>query len=134
MGIERFLQAQEDDYAYALEEVCAGEKTTHWIWYIFPQVKGLGSSRTSIYYGINGLSEAREYLANETLRNRLVEISEAFYALEGKSARDVFGPDAVKVRSCMTLFAKADPSLAIFRKVLDKYYDGKMDPLTLRML
>ena len=130
MSIERFLQAQE----YALEEVRAGEKTTHWIWYIFPQVKGLGSSRTSIYYGINGLSEAREYLANETLRNRLVEISEAFYALEGKSAKDVFGPDAVKVRSCMTLFAKADPSLAIFQKVLDKYYDGKMDPLTLRML
>ncbi len=134
MSIERFLQAQEYDYAYALEEVRAGEKTTHWIWYIFPQVKGLGSSRTSIYYGINGLSEAREYLANETLRNRLVEISEAFYALEGKSAKDVFGPDAVKVRSCMTLFAKAAPSLAIFQKVLDKYYDGKMDPLTLRML
>ncbi|MCI6099448.1 MAG: DUF1810 domain-containing protein [Selenomonas sp.] len=131
MSVNRFLKAQEGDYDVALREIRAGRKQTHWIWYIFPQLKGLGRSSTSEYYGIRDLNEAREYLAEPALRNRLLEISEALLALPSNDAEDVMGfPDNLKLHSSMTLFALADPSCTVFRRVLDKFFGGKMDERT----
>lgn len=133
MNIERFLAAQRDTYADALAEVRAGRKTSHWIWWIFPQLVGLGMSSTSRYYGISGWEEAREYWLHPVLRERLREITLAFLAT-GKSAESVFGVlDAMKVRSCMTLFEEATDD-GLFRQVLDKRFGGEPDPLTLKLL
>jgi|GEM_PF-36209 uncharacterized protein (TIGR00730 family) len=132
MALERFIEAQNKDFTRALQEVKNGHKTTHWIWYTFPQLKGLGRSYNAQYYGIEGLSEARAYLKEPLLKQRLIEIATAFYNVEGRSAAEVFGIlDAKKVQSCMTLFHKADPEIQIFKQVLDKYYNGELDWKTL---
>ena len=135
MSIDRFLDAQKGDYEIALEEIRAGHKTSHWIWYIFPQLKGLGRSSTAEYYGIADETEANAYLANDTLRKHLLEISEALLSLPSNDAEDVMGfPDNLKLRSSMTLFAAAEPELTVFQKVLDKFFQGMPDDKTLELL
>lgn len=133
-SLERFVEAQELMYMMALDEVRNARKRGHWIWYIFPQLKGLGMSENSQYYGIDGIEEARAYLAHPVLGARLREITAAFLELVGKNAQEVFGHlDAMKVCSCMTLFnVVSDDDL--FQKVLDRYYNGVADDRTLEML
>ncbi len=134
-SIKRFLDAQESDYNTALAEIRAGRKGRHWIWYIFPQIAGLGRSGTATYYAIKDMGEAREYLAHPVLRQRLLEISEALLELDGGDPLAVMGsPDDLKLRSSMTLFALAEPECEVFQKVLDKYYGGKMDQRTVSIL
>ena len=134
MSIDRFLKAREGDYGVALREIRAGRKQTQWIWYIFPQLKGLGRSSTSEYYGIRDLDEAREYLAEPVLRMRLLEISEALLTLPSNDAEDVMGfPDNLKLHSSMTLFALAEPSSTVFQRVLDKFFAGEMDEKTVEL-
>ena len=133
--LSRFLKAQEYSYDQALQEIRAGRKRSHWMWYIFPQIQGLGFSSTAQYYAIQDLSEAKDYLAHPVLGARLKEISEALLELDGLSAHQIFGyPDDLKLCSCMTLFRMADLDCDIFEKVLEKYYDGEPDNLTVRIL
>ena len=135
-SLERFVEAQAfaSSYERALDEVKDGMKIGHWIWYIFPQVKGLGMSVNSKYYGIEGLEKARAYLQHPILGKRLREITTAFLNLEDTSAKDVFGElDAMKVRSCMTLFNEVAED-ELFMQVLEKYYQGEKDELTLTRL
>ena len=126
--LQRFITAQEqsyDGYKQALSEMQQGRKTSHWIWYIFPQIKGLGHSYMSEFYGISGLEEAQEYMKNETLSTRLREITNALLAHSDKSADDILGYiDAKKVKSSMTLFDAVCPD-DIFREVLNQFYGGK---------
>lgn len=131
----RFLEAQNQMYLTALTEVKKGSKKSHWMWFIFPQVKGLGTSETARYFGLNGISEATEYLKHPVLGRHLVEISQALLALEGKTANQIFGtPDDLKLRSCMTLFAAVENSNPVFSRVLEKYFNGQPDALTLSIL
>lgn len=133
--LKRFLRAQEPDYPQALAEIRAGQKRTHWIWYIFPQIQGLGSSQISQTYAITSLDEARAYLQHPVLGARLVACAEALLTVTGKSATEILGsPDDLKVRSCMTLFTSIEGSPPVFSKVLEKYYGGKPDDLTLLLL
>lgn len=133
--LQRFKDAQEWDYGQALAEIRAGRKRSHWIWYVFPQLKGLGRSSMCACYGIDGMGEAKAYLSDEILRSRLVEISQALLELSGDDPVSVMGHiDALKLRSCMTLFSRVPGSNPVFGAVLDKYYDGEPDPLTLEML
>lgn len=133
--LERFIKAQEQAYELALSEMKSGHKRSHWIWYIFPQIKGLGFSSTSEYYGIDGLGEAKAYMENPILRKRLLEISEVLLTLPSSDAGDVMGyPDDLKLRSSMTLFAEAAPEFDVFQKVLDKFFDGRKDRKTLKKL
>ena len=126
--LSRFLKAQEHDYEQALSEIRSGRKSSHWMWYIFPQIQGLGFSSTAQYYAIRDLQEAKDYLAHPVLGARLKEISSALLDLEGLSASEIFGyPDDLKLRSCMTLFRMADLDEPIFLEVLEKYYDGEPD-------
>jgi uncharacterized protein (DUF1810 family) len=121
LGLDRFIEAQDkwNTYQTALEEVKAGKKKTHWIWFIFPQMRGLGTSEKSRYYGISGRNEAIEYINHPILRDRLVEITEAVYNNE-KSVYEIFGNDVIKVRSCMLLFASVS-DIPIFQKMLEKH-------------
>lgn len=133
--LDRFLDAQRGDYAAALAEVRRGRKTSHWMWYIFPQIAGLGQSSTARYYSIRDLEEAREYYAHPVLGQRLREISGALLELRGSDPVAVFGGiDSMKLKSSMTLFAVAAPDDPLFQQVLDKYYGGEQDALTLRIL
>ena len=133
--LDRFLDAQRSDYAVALAEVRRGRKTSHWMWYIFPQIAGLGQSSTARYYSIRDLEEAREYYAHPVLGQRLREISGALLELRGSDPVAVFGGiDSMKLKSSMTLFAVAAPDDPLFQQVLDKYYGGEQDVLTLRIL
>ena len=133
--LKRFLDAQSRDYPTALAEIRGGRKRSHWIWYIFPQLEALGRSGMAKAYGIKDLAEARAYLAEPTLRARLIEISEALLAHPENDPLKVMGyPDDLKLRSSMTLFAAADPDCPVFRQVLEKYYNGEPDPLTLELL
>lgn len=133
--LDRFLNAQRGDYAAALAEVRRGRKTSHWMWYIFPQIAGLGQSSTARYYSIRDLEEAREYYAHPVLGQRLREISGALLELRGSDPVAVFGGiDSMKLKSSMTLFAVAAPDDPLFQQVLDKYYGGEQDALTLRIL
>ena len=133
--LSRFHKAQKRDYDIALSEIKAGRKCSHWMWYVFPQLKGLGMSSMADYYGIDGLDEAKEYLQDPVLRSRLIEISSALLTLDTNDARAVMGsPDHLKLRSCMTLFALADPEEKVFERVLEKFYEGKSDPRTLKMV
>ena len=134
-NLDRFLKAQASSYDAALREISAGQKRSHWIWYIFPQIQGLGFSSTAQYYAIEDLDEARAYLQEPTLRARLLEISEALLQLDTNDPTRVMGyPDDLKLRSSMTLFAEAEPECAVFQKVLDKYYGGRKDSRTLEIL
>ena len=132
--LSRFLKAQEQDYEQALREIRSGRKRSHWMWYIFPQIQGLGFSPTAQYYAIRDLQEARDYLAHPVLGTRLKEISSALLDLTGLSASEIFGyPDDLKLRSSMTLFRMADLNEPVFLEVLEKYYDGKPDARTVEL-
>ena len=132
--LSRFLKAQKQDYEQALREIRSGRKRSHWMWYIFPQIQGLGFSPTAQYYAIRDLQEARDYLAHPVLGTRLKEISSALLDLNGLSASEIFGyPDDLKLRSSMTLFRMADLNEPVFLEVLEKYYDGKPDARTVEL-
>ena len=132
--LSRFLKAQEQDYEQALREIRSGRKRSHWMWYIFPQIQGLGFSPTAQYYAIRDLQEARDYLTHPVLGARLKEISSALLDLNGLSACESFGyPDDLKLRSSMTLFRRADLNEPVFLEVLEKYYDGKPDARTVEL-
>lgn len=134
-NLDRFVAAQQDSYPIALSEIQNGYKRSHWMWYIFPQVAGLGRSSTSQYYGICDLQEAVEFLHHPVLGHNLIEISEALLGLTTNNATEIFGkPDDKKLRSSMTLFAAAGPEYSVFRKVLEKFFDGREDRRTLRIL
>lgn len=125
----RFVEAQTATYDGALAELRRGQKTGHWMWFVFPQIAGLGRSPTARFYAIADLDEARAYLAHPVLGPRLVEAVEAINALPGRDAHAVFGaPDDLKLRSCLTLFHVADPDEPAFRRALDKYFGGMVDP------
>jgi uncharacterized protein (DUF1810 family) len=129
--LTRFLKAQSEDYETALREIRGGRKRSHWIWYVFPNVAGLGLSAKSRYYAIRDVGEAREYLNHEVLRARLEEISSALLELKSSDAAEVMGePDDLKLRSCMTLFLMAEPGHAVFKAVLDKFFGGIPDERT----
>ncbi|MCF0138428.1 MAG: DUF1810 domain-containing protein [Oscillospiraceae bacterium] len=133
--LERFRAAQRGCYEEALAEMRRGRKNGHWMWYIFPQLSGLGMSATSLYYGIRDLGEARAYLEDPVLGARLLEISETLLRIGTDNAGEVFWyPDDLKLRSCMTLFAAAAPEQRVFRQVLDKFFGGEADSATLSML
>ena len=134
-NLKRFLVAQENDYADALREIKQGYKQSHWIWFIFPQMHGLGRSSMTEYYGISSIEEARAYLDNPTLKARLIEISTALLQHKGRStAYEILGTiDAIKVRSSMTLFDHIMPH-SIFAEVLDTFYKSERDEFTLNLL
>ncbi|XVV08261.1 DUF1810 domain-containing protein [Actinoplanes sp. CA-131856] len=133
--LDRFVSAQRGVYEDALDEIKRGRKRTHWMWFVFPQLAGLGSSSTARFYAIRDLAEARDYLAHPVLGPRLVEISEAAAASPAATAEQLFGyPDDLKARSSMTLFRHADPDQPVFGAVLDRYYDGAPDPRTEELL
>lgn len=139
--LTRFKKAQELDYETALAEIRSGQKQSHWMWYIFPQLDGLGFSEISQYYGIKGIEEARAYLADDFLRSHLVEISESLLALESNNATQVMGyPDDLKLKSSMTLFllasghdSKYEKEAQVFKSVLKKFFAGEMDGQTVEM-
>ncbi|QRY55541.1 DUF1810 domain-containing protein [Sphingobacterium siyangense] len=135
MELRRFLDAQNQVYLRALDEIRKGKKMSHWMWYVFPQLLGLGNSETSKEYGILDLAEADSYLAHPVLGKNLIEISEALLKLNGRTAEEIFGyPDNLKLRSCMTLFAKVDNAHPVFSEVLKKYFNGIPDERTMKML
>jgi uncharacterized protein (DUF1810 family) len=132
--LDRFIEAQQGDYAQALAEVRNGRKRSHWMWYVFPQFAGLGFSSTAQHYAIKSLGEAREYLEHPVLGPRLTECFEAALGVEGKTAHEIFGsPDDLKLRSCATLFACISPAGSVFEQLLDKYFEGRRDEKTLRL-
>ena len=133
--LERFIQAQRNVYEQALAEIRTGRKRSHWMWYIFPQYAGLGSSAISQLYAIKGLEEAQAYLHHPVLGPRLVECAEAALAIQDRSAVEVFGsPDDAKLRSSATLFAAVTPAGSVFSRLLDKYFAGERDDRTLQLL
>jgi uncharacterized protein (DUF1810 family) len=133
--LSRFVQAQESDYESALNEITAGDKRTHWMWYIFPQFRGLGKSGTSRHYAINSLDEAKAYLAHPILGPRLVACAEAALRVEGRSATQIFGsPDDLKLRSSATLFASVSSNGSVFHRVLDRFFNGIADERTLQLV
>lgn len=135
MSLQRFLDAQKNDYAIALSEIKDGRKRSHWMWYIFPQIHGLGFSETSKFYSIKSWDEAKEYYQHPVLGKRLIEISRALLNLSTNSAHVVFGsPDDLKLKSSMTLFAwlpKTDP---VFQSILKKFFQGEEDEKTLAII
>jgi uncharacterized protein (DUF1810 family) len=136
VDLERFVKAQDSGGTYqrAVAELRSGRKTTHWMWFIFPQIAGLGRSNIAQAYAISDLAEAQAYLAHPILGPRLIECAEIVAAQQGRSAEQIFGGiDAIKLRSSMTLFARAAPDQTIFQQVIDQYYDGQ-DPETERRL
>ncbi|MCD8144692.1 MAG: DUF1810 domain-containing protein [Oscillospiraceae bacterium] len=133
--LSRFIEGQQLDYPRALAEMKNGRKTSHWIWYIFPQMRGLGRSSMSEYYGIQDLGEAKAYLADPILGPRLIEICNVLLSLDTDDARAVMGrPDDMKLKSSMTLFDEATESTDVFRRVLEKFFRGRKDNRTLQML
>lgn len=134
MSLERFLDAQRDTYDTALAELCAGDKRSHWMWFIFPQIAGLGQSMMARTYAIADASEARAYLAHPVLGPRLLEATEAVTAAHGSAATILGDIDAVKLRSSMTLFASVADDPTPFRAALDRFFDGSADEATLRLL
>ena len=133
-NLNRFIEAQNRDYDTALAEIRAGKKASHWMWYIFPQLKGLGRSSTSEYYGLSGIKEAQAYLSDPILKARLIEITDAVIVHKDKSAEEIFGGiDAKKLRSCMTLFSIAAPDIPVFEAVLEQFFHGVPDRNTLRL-
>jgi uncharacterized protein (DUF1810 family) len=131
LNLGRFVEAQAPVYARALAELTAGRKQSHWMWFIFPQISGLGRSPMAQHYAIHSLQEARDYLAHPLLGARLKECTRAVMDVEGRSAHEIFDtPDDLKFRSCMTLFAHAAPDEPLFRAALEKYFDGAEDKIT----
>ncbi len=136
LNLERFVLAQSGLYRRALSELARGRKTSHWMWFVFPQLRGLGHSSTAREYAISGTEEARAYLAHPLLGDRLRECTSTVNALEGLTAEQIFGyPDELKFRSSMTLFAEvAGPADGCFRAALARYFAGREDPLTRELL
>lgn len=133
--LQRFLDAQRTDYPVALAEIKNGRKRSHWMWYIFPQIRGLGFSETSKFYAIQERAEAEAYLQHPVLGPRLLEISRALLALPGSNATAIFGsPDDVKLKSSMTLFSCLPHADPVFEQVLDKFFHGDPDGKTMRLL
>jgi uncharacterized protein (DUF1810 family) len=134
-SLDRFLRAQERDYAQALRELAAGRKHTHWMWYVLPQLRGLGRSAMAHEYGVDGPDEARAYIAHPVLGPRLIECVNTMLAHRGQHAADILGTvDALKFRSSLTLFAEVAPEHSCFQAALTAFYEGAPDPQTLRLL
>ncbi len=135
MDYQRFLDAQEPVFDQVLKELRAGNKTSHWMWFIFPQLRDLGRSSTARFYGIENLSEAALYLAHPVLGQRLKQCTQIMLDHKGTSAQDILhDPDYLKFRSCMTLFKFADPEASIFQAALDAFYRGLPDEMTVQLL
>lgn len=134
--LRRFVAAQDPVYATVLDELRDGRKRSHWMWFVFPQLRGLGSSPTAVRFGISSIDEARAYLADELLGGRLRECARLISRVDGRSAQDIFGwPDEAKLRSSMTLFARAaDEDADVFVAVLEKFYGGEEDAATVARL
>jgi uncharacterized protein (DUF1810 family) len=133
--LERFVQAQAGVYEQALSEIRSGRKRSHWMWFIFPQFEGLGISSISKRYAVKSVAEAKACLAHPVLGPRLVECTEAALGLQERSAAEIFGsPDDMKLRSCATLFASVSPEGSVFHRLIDKYFEGKHDDRTLRLI
>jgi uncharacterized protein (DUF1810 family) len=133
--LKRFIDAQESSYAIALSEIKSGRKRSHWMWYIFPQIKGLGFSETSMYYAIKDIEEAEEFLRHPILGNRLIEISKELLKLESNNAHQILGsPDDIKLHSSMTLFSSVPGASPVFEDVLRKFFNGEKDNKTLQIL
>ena len=133
--LSRFVRAQQDDYERALSEITNGQKRTHWMWYIFPQLDGLAFSPTAKRYAIKSVEEARAYLEHPILGPRLLNCAEAVVGVEGRSAAEIFGsPDDLKLKSCATLFSFVAPPGSVFDRLLEKYYRGQRDGKTLELL
>lgn len=135
--LKRFIDAQNEGNSYknALKEIGNGKKEGHWMWYIFPQLRGLGRSDIAMFYGIIGKAEAKAYLADKTLGGRLREICNSLIQVKGKTAAEIFGPvDVMKLKSSMTLFYLVSGKEEVFRKVLARYFDEKLDQKTMSML
>lgn len=134
-SLKRFIDAQEKDYQIALSEIKMGRKRSHWMWYIFPQIQGLGVSETSQVYAIKDIYEAKEYLNHPVLGARLIEICNELLQLPGDNATAIFGsPDDIKLRSSMTLFASINNASPVFQSVLEKFFKGMKDSKTLRII
>jgi uncharacterized protein (DUF1810 family) len=133
--LNRFVEAHERDYSRALDEIRSGRKRSHWMWYIFPQFRGLGFSSTSQHYAIKSVDEAKAYLSHPVLGARLSEICEVLLQIENKTAHEIFGsPDDLKLHSCATLFANVSPPGSVFHRILAKYYAGNLDAKTESLL
>jgi uncharacterized protein (DUF1810 family) len=133
--LQRFEEAQRPVYKSVCNELAAGQKTSHWMWYIFPQLRELGRSDTARHFGIASVAEARAYWLHPLLGKRLKQCTQLVLAVEGKSAHDIFGsPDDLKFRSCMTLFKLAAPEEPVFDQALQRFYSGRADENTLRLL
>ena len=134
-NLQRFIDVQQRDYSTAYAEISQGRKRSHWMWYIFPQIEGLGMTSTSVFYSIKRLAEAKAYIAHPYLGDNLKKICRVLLSLDENDPYKIFGsPDYLKLRSSMTLFAEANPEEDVFQKVLDKYYGGKKDERTLEIL
>jgi uncharacterized protein (DUF1810 family) len=135
IDLSRFVDAQAPVYATVVQELRDGSKRSHWMWFVFPQLKGLGVSTTARHFGLAGAEEAGAYLAHPLLGPRLVECTRIVLAVRGRSAHDIFGsPDDLKLRSCMTLFSSVVPEQEVFAEVLGLYFDGRPDPRTVALL
>jgi uncharacterized protein (DUF1810 family) len=133
--LHRFVQAQQDTYAQAVDELADGHKASHWMWFVFPQLRGLGRSPMATRFGIASLDEARAYLDHPLLGSRLKQCVRLVLRIDGRSINEIFGsPDDMKFRSCMTLFDLAAPQEAIFAQALQKYFGGTPDERTLALL
>ena len=133
--LDRFVEAQKTHYDRALEEIRSGRKRTHWMWFIFPQFAGLGTSATAEFYAIRSRAEAEAYLQHPVLGARLDECFKALLAIDGRSASEIFGyPDDLKLRSSATLFASVSPPGSVFNQVIAKHFDGERDERTIRLL
>lgn len=133
--LERFLIAQQTYYRTALQEIKSGQKRSHWMWFIFPQIAGLGYSETARYYAIKNMDEAKAYMEDYTLGTNLIEISQALLEIDSNDALEVMGwPDNLKLKSSMTLFALVKPECEVFQKVLDKFFSGERDQKTIEIL
>ncbi len=134
-NLTRFVVAQQNTYDRAISEIRCGRKESHWMWFIFPQFAGLGSSFESRLYAINSLEEARAYLHHPVLGPRLIEITKACLEVKDKTAYEIFGtPDDLKLHSSMTLFAQISPSGSVFHQVLDRYFNAEFDPRSLELI
>lgn len=135
LNLNRFLEAQENKYKDALQEIQNGMKETHWMWYVFPQIKGLGFTDYNIFYGIENLDEAQHYYNHPVLGKNLIEITQSLLKIENKTALEIMGkPDERKLKSCMTLFSELPNVSDCFLLVLQKYYNNQKDNKTLEIL
>ena len=135
IDLQIFVQAQEDIYEQALAELKNGSKESHWMWFVFPQIAGLGNSEMARKYAIPNLADAKAYLSHDLLGSRLRECTEAVLAVEGRTAHEILGsPDDMKLKSCMTLFEVADGPGSVFSSILEKYFEGQRDERSLMIL